>query len=521
MPIATGLALGLGALSAGGALGGAALSAHAAGSAADAQSQAAQQATAAQVQLGNENLGLQQQIYNNTQANQKPFVEAGQNSVGALNRLMGLPSLNSAPAASQGPISVPGINGGTPSAGPADSTLQNKITSLIPRAKGGVVSPSRIPAAAQHYIVGERGPEELTMFPNGTGWVTPNGKSRLLGTHRAAGGPVDGGITTGNGIVGAGSYQPNGQPLPVQGYGGPSGSGSGAGFNGQYLTDPVRGAGGANGTGQGFSFDGSNLSQPILGAGGVAGSGTSPGFNGGGMGQPVVGGGGPAGTGGAGTVNPTARGPMTSNPAGTYTGNPLIDGGSTKPSQLNPFSSWTQQFVAPTAATEQNDPGYQFRMQQGEDAITNQASALGTTGSGATGAALQRYGQDYASNEYNNVYQRQLGQYDQNYNIFNNNQSNQFNRLASIAGLGQTSTNQLAGAGSQLGNNVSNTLNQVGGQIGQNLQNSAAAQASGYVGAANAYGGAINGISNAATMPLYLQYLQQNRGNPYGQAGGM
>lgn len=423
MPIATGLALGLGALSAGGALGGAALSAHAAGNAASAQEQGAKDATAAQVQLGNENLGLQQEIYNNTQANQKPFVEAGQNSVGALNRLMGLPSLNSAPAASQGPISVPGINGGTPSAGPADSTLQNKITSLIPRAKGGAVSPSRIPAAAQHYIVGERGPEELTMFPNGTGWVSPHGQSRLAGVHRADGGAVgagDSGLTTGTGVVGAGA-----SPAPP--------------------------------------------------------------------------------------VNPAARGPVDGNPPSNYPGNPLITGGNANPSQLNPFTSWTQQFVPPTAATEQNDPGYQFRMQQGEDAITNQASALGTTGSGATGAALQRYGQDYASNEYNNVYQRQLGQYDQNYNIFSNNQNNQFNRLASIAGLGQTSTNQLAGAGANLGANAGNTLSQVGGQIGQNLQNSAAAQASGYVGAANAYGGAINGISNAATMPLYLQYLQNHQ----------
>ena len=73
---------------------------------------------------------------------------------------------------------------------------------------------------AQHYIVGEKGPEELTMFPNGTGWVTPNNRlpqlSRLTALHRAAGGAVQGP-----------EIQPQGPVLPSAG-----GSGSGNGQGG-------------------------------------------------------------------------------------------------------------------------------------------------------------------------------------------------------------------------------------------------------------------------------------------------
>jgi hypothetical protein len=110
--------------------------------------------------------------------------------------------------------------------------------------------------------------------------------------------------------------------------------------------------------------------------------------------------------------------------------------------QLGGFGSLMQgfgeNFNAPTNVTEQNDPGFQFRLQQGTDAIQRSAAAKGNLLTGGTAKDLMDYGQNSASNEYGNVYNRALGEYQQRYNIFQQHQADQFNRLASIAGLGQT-----------------------------------------------------------------------------------
>ena len=66
------------------------------------------------------------------------------------------------------------------------------------------------------------------------------------------------------------------------------------------------------------------------------------------------------------------------------------------------------------------DPGYAFRFGEGIRAMDRSASASGGLLSGGYGRKLTRYGQDYASNEYTNVY----------------------NRISNIAGLGQVATNQ-------------------------------------------------------------------------------
>lgn len=173
------------------------------------------------------------------------------------------------------------------------------------------------------------------------------------------------------------------------------------------------------------------------------------------------------------------------------------------------FPDWTGKFQAPTAATEQNDPGFQFRLQQGQQALERSAAAKGGLLSGGTGKALQQYGQDYASNEYSNVYNRALGQYQQGYNEFQNNQTNRYNRLAGLAGLGQTSANQLGQSGQAASGNISNILLNSGQQIGNSLQNAAAARASGYTAIGN-------GINSGASslMDLYmLQKMMPQAGN--------
>lgn len=103
------------------------------------------------------------------------------------------------------------------------------------------------------------------------------------------------------------------------------------------------------------------------------------------------------------------------------------------------------------------DPGYQFRMQEGMKALQNSAAARGGLGSGATMKALMGYGQGLASEEYNNAYNR-----------FNSDRDRRFNRLASLAGAGQTANNQIGAAGQNYatayGNNIMGAANAQAGQ---------------------------------------------------------
>lgn len=79
------------------------------------------------------------------------------------------------------------------------------------------------------------------------------------------------------------------------------------------------------------------------------------------------------------------------------------------------------------SAMLEQDPGYQFRMQQGLDASNASAAARGGSLGGAQMKALQRYGQDYASQEY----------------------GNSFNRLSTLAGLGSAGMQTGVGAAGQ------------------------------------------------------------------------
>lgn len=213
---------------------------------------------------------------------------------------------------------------------------------------------------------------------------------------------------------------------------------------------------------------------------------------------------------------PGLNNPMTGQPRATPQ-TPTFQASAPGGAQSGAFGSllqgWNQPFVAPNDVTQQNDPGYKFRLQQGLDALDRSAAARGGVLTGSNEEALNNYAQDYASNEYNNVYNRALGQYQQNYNIFQNNQANQFNRLAALAGIGQTAAGQLGSVGQAAAGNVGNILLTSGGQIGQQLNNAGAATASGYAGTANALGGALGGSANTLSQYLLLNNLLGSGGN--------
>jgi len=128
----------------------------------------------------------------------------------------------------------------------------------------------------------------------------------------------------------------------------------------------------------------------------------------------------------------------------------------------------------------QTDPGYQFRLQEGENAVLNNRSAMGGLNSGATMRALEQYGQGFASNEYQNAFNR-----------YNTQQGNVYNRLAGLSNTGANSALGVAG----LGANAAFRAGDFGTQAGN-------AQAAGTIGQSNALMGGASGIMN--------QWLQAN-----------
>ena len=169
-------------------------------------------------------------------------------------------------------------------------------------------------------------------------------------------------------------------------------------------------------------------------------------------------------------------------------------------------------FQAPTLAQAENQPGYQFQLQQGLNALQNSAAVRGTLLSGGTAAGIEQYGQEAAQQDYSNVYNQMLGTYQTNYNTFAQNQANEYNRLSGLTGVGQGAANVLAGAQQSAAGNVGNILTNESAQQGQTYGAIGNAQAAGTIGQANAYSGAIGNVSNLASTAGMLNYLQQGQG---------
>lgn len=132
------------------------------------------------------------------------------------------------------------------------------------------------------------------------------------------------------------------------------------------------------------------------------------------------------------------------------------------------------------------DPGYQFRLQQGQKAIERSASARGNALSAGTQLAIQGYGQEFAANEYGAAYDRNAST-----------QNARFNALASVAGTGQRATDVIGAAtGSTAANNANLTV--AGGN----------AVAQGYIGAADAWSKGANGLATAANTGIQNYLLQ-------------
>jgi hypothetical protein len=138
----------------------------------------------------------------------------------------------------------------------------------------------------------------------------------------------------------------------------------------------------------------------------------------------------------------------------------------------------------------QADPGYAFRMSEGVKGLERSAAARGGLLSGATLKGIQRFGQDLASQEYQNAFNR-----------YQTERNARLNPLQSLAGVGQTTSQQLGAAGTQF----ANTMGNIGMTNAMNQGNAGMARAS-------IYGNTVNQLSQL--------YGGRNYGRSVGGGGG-
>jgi hypothetical protein len=148
--------------------------------------------------------------------------------------------------------------------------------------------------------------------------------------------------------------------------------------------------------------------------------------------------------------------------------------------RMKPFL--TAQF-GPDQFAQYLDPSMAFRQRLGTQATERLANVGGGAISGNTMRALTDYGQNLASTEYGNAFGR-----------FQTERSNIYNTLANIAGMGQGAVN----TGVNAGQNYASQLTGL-------TTGSAAAQAAGTVGSANAYSGALGNVGNMAFLSSIMK----------------
>jgi hypothetical protein len=145
------------------------------------------------------------------------------------------------------------------------------------------------------------------------------------------------------------------------------------------------------------------------------------------------------------------------------------------------------------------DPGFDFRMQQGQLALSRAEAAGGSVGSGGALKSAVDYGQNFASGEYNAAYNRFMTTRNANYTD-----------LAGIANFGQTANQVDATAGTQASGLVSGTTMQGTAAQTNDLGQAANATAAGIVGSTNAWTGALGSIGTAAQGAAAQYQLNQS-----------
>lgn len=169
---------------------------------------------------------------------------------------------------------------------------------------------------------------------------------------------------------------------------------------------------------------------------------------------------------------------------------PYMQAGTTALNQIGQDQANGTGFAAPfTQSSFMSDPGYQFQLQQGQNAINSSAAATGGVLNGGTLKALDQYTTGLANTTYGDAYNRYLATSQQ-----------QYGQLANIAQLGENATASTGAQGTAAANASGNYLTQAGN-----------ATAAGDVGVGNAINGAVGTIANAGTTSILANALQSSQ----------
>jgi hypothetical protein len=165
------------------------------------------------------------------------------------------------------------------------------------------------------------------------------------------------------------------------------------------------------------------------------------------------------------------------------------------------------------AGDYQADPGYAFRIAEGQKALDRQAAARGGLMSGSALKAAARYGQDMGSQEFGNAYSRALDAY--NADVARSNTG--YNRLAGLADVGQTAGTQIGNAGQSYATNAGNLMINQGDIQGNAMIAAERARQSAYgnIGKALGSGGFDSLVSGFYGPGQYNQRMGVNFNDPY------
>lgn len=172
-----------------------------------------------------------------------------------------------------------------------------------------------------------------------------------------------------------------------------------------------------------------------------------------------------------------------------------------------------------------DDPGYKFRLEQGQKGVEATAAARGSVLSSRAQKEVARFSQGLASTEFGNAFNRAFGTYQDSRNA-------RTQALQGLMGAGQTATSQSnaarGAAGAGISNNLMTSAEYQGntdmnasqyagnaflnatGQAGDFRTGAAASRAAGAVGSANAWNQGISGAVNSG-LGAYSIYSDMNR----------
>jgi hypothetical protein len=131
------------------------------------------------------------------------------------------------------------------------------------------------------------------------------------------------------------------------------------------------------------------------------------------------------------------------------------------------------------------DPGYAFRLSEGQKALDRQAARAGGLISGSALKAAQRYGQEMGSQEYGNAYNR-----------FRETQGLRRNALAGVAGYGPTAATSINAAGQNYASGAGNIMSGQGETSANALLAAQQARSSSYGQLGSALGKYLNPTYN-------------------------